>query len=202
MAQKTTIAALTPDEKNANRGNQRGTGMIEESLRKYGAGRSILVDKNGRVIAGNKTLEGATSIGLEDVIVVETDGKKLVAVKRTDLDLDSPEARELAIADNRTGQVNLEWDPAVLSELAQEGVDIHQFWSENEFNLLLGQIGEPDDPREHWSDMPSGMPDEPMAHRMINVYFKTPEAVHAFFALVEQTYTDNTKTIWYPAKTE
>ena len=44
-----TIADLTPDEKNANRGTQRGVAMLEDSLRRHGAGRSILVDKHGRV---------------------------------------------------------------------------------------------------------------------------------------------------------
>jgi DNA modification methylase len=136
----TTIADLKPDDKNANRGNVRGTGMLEESLRKFGAGRSILIDKNNRVIAGNKTLEGAASIGLEDVQIVESDGTRLIAVKRTDLDLDDPKTRELAIHDNRVGQVNLEWDAAVLAELAQEGVNLDHLWSEDELTALLADV--------------------------------------------------------------
>lgn len=39
----TDLSALTPDDRNANKGTQRGTGMLEDSLRKYGAGRSILM---------------------------------------------------------------------------------------------------------------------------------------------------------------
>jgi hypothetical protein len=61
--------------------------MIENSLRNVGAGRSIVLDKHGKIIAGNKTVENAGAIGLEDVIVVQTDGTKLVAVQRMDLDL-------------------------------------------------------------------------------------------------------------------
>jgi len=114
--------------------------MIEDSLRKYGAGRSILVDKHGNVIAGNKTLENAGAIGLDDVIVVQTDGTKLVAVQRTDLDIAEPRAKELAIADNRAGQVSLDWDVDVLKELATE-IDLAQFWTSDELEAMWPQEG-------------------------------------------------------------
>ena len=50
----TSLADLTPDPRNANLGTERGLAMLERSLRETGAGRSILVDRAGRVIAGNK----------------------------------------------------------------------------------------------------------------------------------------------------
>jgi DNA modification methylase len=43
-------------------------------------------------------------------------------------------ARELAIADNRVGEIDLEWNPEVLASL---DVDLKQFWNENELNALL-----------------------------------------------------------------
>jgi hypothetical protein len=52
------LADLTPDRKNANKGTPRGSQMIEDSFRQYGAGRSILIDKNGLIIAGNKSAPG------------------------------------------------------------------------------------------------------------------------------------------------
>jgi hypothetical protein len=55
-AKSPSIRDLTPDPRNANKGSERGTGMLEHSLRSYGAGRSILADKHGVIIAGNKTL--------------------------------------------------------------------------------------------------------------------------------------------------
>ena len=57
------IVDLIPDARNANKGTQRGRGMVEASLREVGAGRSIVIDKDGRVISGNKTLEAAADIG-------------------------------------------------------------------------------------------------------------------------------------------
>ncbi|MHC4361440.1 MAG: ParB N-terminal domain-containing protein, partial [Planctomycetota bacterium] len=73
------IEELTPDRRNANKGTQPGLRALDKSLRELGAGRSILVDKNGEIIAGNKTTERAADIGIEDVIIVPTDGTKLVA---------------------------------------------------------------------------------------------------------------------------
>ena len=59
----TSIKDLIPDNKNANRGTDRGRQAVRDSLENLGAGRSILIDRKGRVIAGNKTLEGAKQPG-------------------------------------------------------------------------------------------------------------------------------------------
>ena len=117
---QTKIDELIPDDKNFNKGTEYGNSLIEKSLRKFGAGRSVLIDKNNRIIAGNKTIENASAIGLDDVIVVETDGKKIVAVKRTDIDLDSKEGRELALADNQTSAVNFSIDEDILKDVSDE----------------------------------------------------------------------------------
>lgn len=132
------ISELTPDKRNANKGTQRGAFMLEESLRKYGAGRSILIDKHGNVIAGNKTLEQAGQIGLEDVLVVPTDGKTLVAVQRTDLDLEKDaDARALAHADNRIGIVDFDLDVSRLLEDINAGIDLNAFWKPEELEELV-----------------------------------------------------------------
>jgi hypothetical protein len=117
---QTKIDELIPDDKNFNKGTEYGNSLIEKSLRKFGAGRSVLIDKNNRIIAGNKTIENASAIGLDDVIVVETDGKKIVAVKRTDIDLDSKEGREMALADNQTSAVNFSIDEDLLKDVSDE----------------------------------------------------------------------------------
>jgi hypothetical protein len=132
------IDELIPDDKNANRGTERGLGMLEDSLRTYGAGRSILLDKNGKIIAGNKTIQSAADCGFTDVVVVPSDGRTIIAVQRTDLDMDAdPRARELAIADNRVGQVDLDWDPQVLADL---DVDLSKFWTQQELDELLAEV--------------------------------------------------------------
>ena len=131
------IEDLTPDSKNANRGTERGLAILEDSLRKYGAGRSILVDKAGQVIAGNKTLEVAADLGLP-VRVVKTDGHELVVVQREDLDLDDGDkARQLAYADNRSSQVGLDWDLERILADVEAGVDLNGLWGENELEMLV-----------------------------------------------------------------
>ena len=130
------LVDLTPDSRNANKGSPRGNQMIEDSLRQYGAGRSILLDKHGRIIAGNKTAENAGAIGMDDVIVVQSDGTRLVAVQRTDLDLDDPHTRQFAIADNRAGQVSLDWDVDALKGLVDDGVDLAPFWTADELEEM------------------------------------------------------------------
>jgi len=107
---KNKISDLIPDDRNFNVGSEFGNSLIEKSLRKFGAGRSILIDKNNKIIAGNKTVENSAAIGLEDVLIVESDGTKLIAVKRTDIDLNTKRGREMALADNASAKANITWD--------------------------------------------------------------------------------------------
>lgn len=114
------VSDLTFDDKNFNKHTEYGMSLIEKSLRNNGAGRSILIDKNNRIIAGNGVVETAAQIGLEDVQIVETDGTKIIAVKRTDIDLDSKQGREMALADNATGAADLQWDAEAIAEVEEE----------------------------------------------------------------------------------
>jgi len=126
---KIKVSELIPDDKNFNKGSEFGQGLIEKSFEKFGAGRSILIDKNNKIIAGNKSTENYGALGGQDVIVVESDGKQLIAVKRTDIDLDTPQGRELALADNATAKANIVWaEDVIASEL---GVEVAESWGVN-----------------------------------------------------------------------
>lgn len=114
------ISSLIPDDKNMNKHSQYGMHLLEKSISSLGLGRSILVDKNNRIIGGNGVTETAASLGIEDCIVVETKGDQLVVVKRTDIDLDSKQGRELALADNAVANVNLEWDFVAMEEIHKQ----------------------------------------------------------------------------------
>ncbi len=123
------------DPRNPNKGTPKGTAALEYSVGKFGPARSGVADKDGIIRAGNHTAEELAAAGIEDVIEVETSGKEWVVVKRADMDADT--ARQYGIADNRTSEVGLAWDEKVLHELEQEGVNLEQFWSEDELNKLL-----------------------------------------------------------------
>ncbi len=118
------IKDLIPDDANFNTGTEFGNALIEKSLTKFGAGRSVLLDKNNRIIAGNKTIENAAANGFDNVQIVETDGKTIIAVKRTDVDLNTKKGREMALADNATAKANISWDQEVITEWEMP----HQEW--------------------------------------------------------------------------
>lgn len=111
------VSDLTPDNKNFNKHTEHGLTMLQKSIEQFGFGRSVLVDKNDRIIGGNGVCEMA---GDADTIVVETTGDKLVVVKRTDVDLDSKQGREMALADNATAAADLQWDVEQLQACADE----------------------------------------------------------------------------------
>lgn len=109
------ISDLKFDDKNFNKHTEYGMSLLEKSLRENGAGRSILIDKDNNIIAGNGIIEAAGQAGLEKVKIVETTGDEIIAVKRTDLKLDSKKGREMALADNATAAADLEWNDGVLA---------------------------------------------------------------------------------------
>lgn len=132
---KLTKADLQGDKRNANSGSTRGAAAVAESLARYGAGRSILVDKSGRIIAGNTTAEHWEG----DIEVVESDGSKLVVVQRTDLDLYADrEARELAHADNRTSQLGYTANVELIDADMTAGADLAWLWRGDELEALRG----------------------------------------------------------------
>ena len=133
---------IRPDQHNANQGTERGRELLLKSLKELGAGRSILVDKEGNVIAGNKTLEAAQKLGLK-VRVVQAEKGELVAVQRSDLDLDdgSGEARRLAYLDNRVAELDLSWDAEQVAADVEAGLNLDGLgFLDKELQELLAQV--------------------------------------------------------------
>jgi ParB-like chromosome segregation protein Spo0J len=128
------LAALTSDPRNARTHSERNLDLIAASLQEVGTARSIVVDEDGVVLAGNATVQAAHQAGINRVRVVDTDGSELVAVRRTGL---TPEQkRRLALLDNRTAEL-AEWDGVVLASLAED-TDLADLWEPDELAELLG----------------------------------------------------------------
>ena len=89
------------DKRNYRKHNDKNKSLIRKSLEECGAGRSIVIDNNGEIIAGNGIYEQAQKLGLKTKII-ETDGSDLVVVKRTDLNTDDDKRKKLAVMDNST----------------------------------------------------------------------------------------------------
>ena len=135
------LGKFRPQTRNANRHTQRGMGQLEASMRKYGYVTPMTAAADGEIIDGSARAEtGATVFG-DDVLVVHHDGTKPVIMVRDDIhSADTPEAREISIAANRIAQVNLDFDPEVLLGDLQAGVDLTQFWRQDELDELLADL--------------------------------------------------------------
>jgi DNA modification methylase len=149
-----SLSDLVLDERNANVGTARGRRMLEQSLRDLGAGRSILVDRQGRIIAGNKTVKEARKLGMKNIAIVQSRGDTLVAVQRSDLDLrKDKKAMRLAIADNRINEVDLSWSADALKGY---GLDLLEFWNDRElknFGLAVTPLEAPEPKLEHAAEL-------------------------------------------------
>ena len=102
------------DKRNYRKHNERNKKLIRKSLEECGTGRSIIVDSNNEIIAGNGVYEQAKAMNIP-VKVIETDGTELIAVKRTDLNTDDDKRTKLAILDNSTADTS-EMDYALLQK--------------------------------------------------------------------------------------
>jgi len=128
-----SINNLKADQKNARKRTDRSAELIKESLTRYGAARSIVIDENDRVLAGNGTVEGAKAAGITNVRVIKTDGTELIAIKRTGLS--EEEKVGLALADNRTADLS-EWDQEMLHRLSEEH-DITAWFNSDDLEGIL-----------------------------------------------------------------
>jgi hypothetical protein len=137
----TTIADLVPDPLNRRTHPERNVAMIAASLRDVGTGRSLVIDEDNVVQAGNGVLEAAARVGLSKVQIVDVEGDTLVAVRRRGL---TPEQkRSLALFDNRTSEL-AEWNADVLRDDQAAGLDLAPFFSDQELAKVLKTIDAPD----------------------------------------------------------
>ena len=148
------ISELKSDHKNARRRTDRSSELIKESLQRYGAARSIVIDEENRILAGNGTIDGAKAAGIKNLRIIETDGDEIIAVKRTGLSEDQKVG--LALADNRTADLS-EWDQEMLHQLSEEH-DISPWFDQDDLNEILNVTEL--DPEEGNTD-PDDVPEAP-----------------------------------------
>lgn len=161
---KRSIKDYRPAEINPNKGTVRGVPAIVDSLSYNGAGRSILVDRDGEAIAGSHTIQAAMDAGFTDVYEIETDGKTLIAVKRTDLDLTTDaKARALQIADNRTTILGYDQDDdlvvQMLASIAAEDSKLVQGAGFSDFDVKALMEGFETPDGDLWGDALANLPD-------------------------------------------
>lgn len=108
------------DKRNYRQHGARNKKLINKSLRDCGAARSIVIDADNSIIAGNGVYAEWTNLHGDrpPIRVIETDGREMVVVKRTDIAADSKERQQLAVMDNSTSDLS-EFD----YELMQQDMD-------------------------------------------------------------------------------
>jgi hypothetical protein len=118
------IGDLLPDNRNANKHSEFGSSLLQKSLQQNGLGRSILISSDNVVIAGNGVLETAGGLGIEDVQVIDTDGTKIIAVRRTDIKSNTDYFYNMALADNVTAKHNIVIDADIVTAIAEDYPDV------------------------------------------------------------------------------
>jgi DNA modification methylase len=147
--------------------------MIVDALKQVGAARSIVIDEDDVILAGNGVIAAAPDAGITKLRVIEADGQEIIAVRRRGL---TPEQkRQLAIYDNRTAELAT-WNVPQLQADLDAGLDLAAFFQEDELGALFAPsdveptVGrtDPDDvPAERPTDIQRGDLFELGRHRLL-----------------------------------
>lgn len=127
------------DHRNYRKHSEQNKKVIKKSLKELGAGRSVVIDADDTLVAGNGVYEQAQKLKMP-VRVVETDGSELVVVKRTDIHTTDEKRKKLALADNSASDLS-EWADELLRE----------DWTPEvlaDFGVVLPDVEMPDDMRK------------------------------------------------------
>lgn len=132
------------DPKNYRVHNDRNKRVIRKSLEDCGAGRSVLIDKDNILIAGNGVYEQAKELGIP-IRIIETDGKELVVVKRNDLKSDDEKRKLLALADNHASDTSMFDFDLVLQDFSIDQLDLWEFSTDDiTFDEVKNEIPDED----------------------------------------------------------
>jgi hypothetical protein len=129
---------LRPDPRNPNLGTAEGRAIIRESLQRHKPGRSGVAAKDGTMLGGNQTLKEIQAAGIP-IRTVHTTGDEWVVVVRDDLDPNSVEAGELAVADNTAAHKGYNLDPTQVDALLSHGANFSGLLDSAELDSLLAR---------------------------------------------------------------
>jgi ParB-like chromosome segregation protein Spo0J len=110
----THIKHLRPDKRNYRRHTPKNVGLIVDALHEVGAARSIVIDEDNNILAGNATIEAAAEAGITKVRVIKANGHEIIAVQRNGLT--AKQKKELAVYDNKAAEEADGWEAELLAE--------------------------------------------------------------------------------------
>ena len=181
---------VRPQVKNANRHTQRGMQALEQSLQTDGWIGAITVAADGETFDGSARVEKTAENGmLDDPIIVESDGTRPIVVKRTDIpSADDPRAKRLSVAANRVPQLNLDWEPDVLSSILDRGVELPPvLFSEREWSAVSLPPVQTVTEQRDWGKTPEESYDRYMSNtiRQITLHYELEEYTEIMQRLTE-----------------
>ena len=183
------IEKLRPYKNNPRKHSESQIEQIANSINEFGFVNPIIADENNMILAGHGRFLAANKLLLTEVPVVQI------------TDLDEKQKKALVIADNKIA-MNSDWNEDLLwkqiQELSKDGFDL-TLLAFNDMEIMpMIDSNTVIDPLKEWEDMPEFTEDSKTAFRSLIVHFTCQEDIDQFSKLVEQTFTDKTKFMWYP----
>jgi hypothetical protein len=136
------MAKIKTDPKNYRIHGEKNLRLIGKSLTDCGTGRSILIDREDCIIAGNGVYRKAQEMNLP-VRIIESDGTELIAIKRTDLTTEDSRRKALALADNYTSDTSVFDMDLVIEDFSADELDAWEF-SIDDVNIDDMELGNRD----------------------------------------------------------
>lgn len=118
---------------NANTHTERGLKALGEAYGEVGYVAPMPAAANGEMLDGSARLEKALNQFPDEALVISHDGSKPIVMVREDIkDADDPKAKRISYGANRIGELDLDWDLALILADLDAGVDLSGLFSDNE----------------------------------------------------------------------
>lgn len=184
------ISEIKENENNPRYHSAKQIEQICSSIKEFGFVNPILIDQENSIIAGHGRYKAAKKLKLKLIPTI------------TLKDLTQDQIKALIIADNKIAN-NSSWNEDLLweqiKELTDTDFDISILgFDEEQIIPFVADEAVVHDILEEWNDMPEFSQADLTSERTLLVHFANQEDVEKFFQLINQSFTDKTKYIWYP----
>jgi hypothetical protein len=143
-AETVTVDELSPDPANLRERDDRAKKTMTGSLKRFGPARSIVVDGQNNIRAGNGTVEAFEDAGFKEILIVDPEPGQLVAVRKKEWS--DAEAIAYAIADNRTTDLSKFKNGDLvdsLQALQRDGFDLETIgFTEGELDEIIAGLAD------------------------------------------------------------
>lgn len=199
------LSDIMPDPGNVRIHDERNQRAIRASLTRFGPGRSIVLDGNNIVRAGNGTLEQCPAAGIDEVLVVEPKPNQIVAVRRPDWD--DTTATAYSLGDNHTTDLSKN-DPTAEAQILEsirgsdetllEAMGYDKAEVDGLIDRMKGEVVE--DPQGEWQGMPEFESEDQKPFRTLHVHFRDADDVQKFGEMIGQAIPEKADYLWVPPR--